>query len=50
MSFGSFKNVTNKLYIYISDIKQDLALNNLQRLMCHKYGYLFLFYKIKCIL
>ena len=29
MSFGSFKYVTNKLYVYKTYIKQDLALNNL---------------------
>ena len=40
MSSGSFKNIINKMcwqnmyliYMY----KQDLALNNLQQLICHK--------------
>ena len=34
---GSFKNVINKLYVYKSYLyKEDLALNNLQWLICHK--------------
>ena len=37
MSFGSFKIVTNKLFVYKSYIyTQDMALNNLQGLICHK--------------
>ena len=39
MSSVSFKNATNKLClqtIYIHMYKQYLALNNLQRLRCHK--------------
>ena len=40
MSTGSFKNVTYKLFVYTSHIwyicKQNLALNNLQWLICHK--------------
>ena len=32
MSYGSFKNVIYKLFV----CKQDLALNNLQGLICHK--------------
>ena len=40
MSFGSFRNVIHKMcleiryFIYI--YKKDLALNNLQWLVCHK--------------
>ena len=42
MSWDLFKNVTHKLLIYKSYIyliymyKKDLALNNLQWLICHK--------------
>ena len=42
MSSGSFKSVTYKLFVYKSYIfkiyiyEQDLALNNLQRLIGHK--------------
>ena len=42
MSLGLFKNVTNKMFrnhlfdIYIYMYKNDLALNNLQWLICHK--------------
>ena len=34
---GSFENGTFKLFVYKSFMKkQDLALNNLQALICHK--------------
>ena len=37
---GSFKNVTYNLFVYKSNIycmyKNDLAFNNLQRLICYK--------------
>ena len=37
MSSGLFKNLIYKLYIYKYDMsKEDLALNNLQWLICHK--------------
>ena len=38
MRFSSFKNVTYKLFVYKSFnmYKQDLALNNLQELICSK--------------
>ena len=40
MSLGSFKDVINKMYlkiIYIQHVyKEDLAINNLQWLICHK--------------
>ena len=40
MSSGAFKNVTYKLFVYKSYIrfmyKEDLALNNLQGLICYK--------------
>ena len=40
MSFGLFKNVFYKLFVYKSYIwymyKPNLALNNLQGLICHK--------------
>ena len=37
MSSGLFKNVIYKLYIYKSYMyKENLALNNLQWLICHK--------------
>ena len=37
ISFGSFKDVIYKLCIYKSYVyKEDLALNNLQWLICHK--------------
>ena len=40
VSSGSFKNVINKMYLWILCwiymYKEDLALNNLQRLICHK--------------
>ena len=40
MSKGSFKNVIYKMYLEIIYLiymyKQDLALNNLQWLICHK--------------
>ena len=40
MSLGSFKNVINKMYLEIIYLiymyKEDLTLNNLQWLICHK--------------
>ena len=40
MSLGSFKNVINKMCLQIIYLiymyKEDLALNNLQWLICHK--------------
>ena len=41
MTFDSLKYIINKIcsqiiYILIYMYKEDLALNNLQRLMCHK--------------
>ena len=40
MGSGSFKNVINKICLEIIYLiymyKKDLALNNLQRLICHK--------------
>ena len=40
MKSVSLKNVTNKLFVYKSYLvyryKKDLALNNLQGLICHK--------------
>ena len=39
MSFESLKNVINKLFVYKSYVfmyKEDVSLNNLQGLICHK--------------